>query len=237
MRSLIFALTLLLPLGACADEAEDNFVSANLITIFYHEMGHALIDIMRLPVFGQEEDAADMASVLFLENTFSEEDAVSIAYDSALGLYAESQNETDPNETAWGVHGASLQRFYNLVCLFYGANVDTRDGFAEDMGLPAARAETCEAEYQLADESWGPIFDELFDAGPGDSIIYTGSDEGFAQDIISGEVATLNELLALPEGLEVTVEPCGQPNAFYDPSLVRVIICTEFEPYLRKLAP
>ncbi|WP_439148477.1 DUF4344 domain-containing metallopeptidase [Sulfitobacter sp.] len=236
MRQLLFALAILLPIGACAEEAEDNFVSANLISIFYHEMGHALIDIMRLPVFGQEEDAADMASILFLDNTFSEQDALSIAYDTALGLHAESRNEPDPNDTAWGVHGASLQRFYNLVCLFYGADVDTRDDFAIDMGLPAERARTCAHEYQLADESWGPVFDELFDSGPGASMIYTGSDDGFAQDIIFTEVATLNELLTLPEDLEVTVEPCGQPNAFYDPSLVKIIICAEFEPYLRKLA-
>ena len=80
------------------------------------------------------------------------------------------------------------------------------------------------------------MFDELFDAGPGASMIYTGSDDGFAQDIIFTEVATLNELLTLPADLEVTVEPCGQPNAFYDPSLVKIIICAEFEPYLRKLA-
>ena len=34
------------------------------------------------------------------------------------------------------VHGPDLQRFYNLVCLFYGADPDTRDDFAADMNLP-----------------------------------------------------------------------------------------------------
>ena len=52
---------LMLPGLAAADEEREAFVEANLLGIFYHELGHALIDILQLPVFGQEEDAADVA--------------------------------------------------------------------------------------------------------------------------------------------------------------------------------
>ncbi len=51
---------LLLPAASHADARREAFVEANLLGIFYHELGHALIDILGLPVFGQEEDAADV---------------------------------------------------------------------------------------------------------------------------------------------------------------------------------
>jgi len=237
IRSLVLALAALAPLHAQADAIEDEFVSANLISVFYHEMGHALIDILRLPVFGQEEDAADTASILFVHDTFNDEDALSIAYDAALGFAAAAENEGSIDETAWDVHGASLQRFFNLVCIFYGGDVDGRDDFAEDMGLPAERAVTCQEEFELADDSWGPVFDELYEAGAGESLKYSGPAGSFTHDIIAAEVDAINGLMSLPEDLEISVEPCGEANAFYDSSLVKITICSEFEPYLRKIAP
>ncbi|MEH6737641.1 MAG: DUF4344 domain-containing metallopeptidase [Sulfitobacter sp.] len=106
-----------------SEEATDPFVEANLLSIFYHELGHALIDVMHLPVFGQEEDAADTASILLIDSTFEDETAIEIAYGAALGFQAEA-GET-ANDIAWSdVHGPDLQRFYNLVCLFYGADPD-----------------------------------------------------------------------------------------------------------------
>ncbi|MBA4350919.1 MAG: hypothetical protein C0427_06690, partial [Rhodobacter sp.] len=37
-----------------------------MLAIFYHELGHALIDVMQLPVLGLEEDAADVLSVVMI---------------------------------------------------------------------------------------------------------------------------------------------------------------------------
>ncbi len=235
--NLVFAVAVLAPLQAQADAIEDDFVSANLISVFYHEMGHALIDILRLPVFGQEEDAADTASILFIHDTFDDKAALSIAYDAALGFAAAADNEGSADETAWHVHGASLQRFFNLVCIFYGGDVDARDDFAQDMGLPEERAVTCQEEFELADDSWGPVFDELYEVGAGDSLTFSGPADSFTHDIIAAEVDAINGLMSLPQDLEITVEPCGEANAFYDPALVKITICSEFEPYLREIAP
>lgn len=40
---------LLVPGMAIADDAREAFVEANLLGVFYHELGHALIDILQLP--------------------------------------------------------------------------------------------------------------------------------------------------------------------------------------------
>ena len=45
-------------------EAAMDFVRGNVLSIFYHEFGHALVDILGVPVMGREEDAADALSVV-----------------------------------------------------------------------------------------------------------------------------------------------------------------------------
>lgn len=225
------------PAAAQDRTAEDIFVEANLLSVFYHEMGHALIDVMRLPVFGQEEDAADVASVLLIDAIFDAESALDLAYDSSLGFAAEAmwEEEMRLEPAFWGVHGSSEQRFYNTVCLFYGADPEGRDDFAADMDLPEARAETCEEEFILAEESWGPVLDELFGAeGPEmDLQILGGSDLIIA--LMAEEVAYLNDTMRLPEPVTVSVEECGEINAFYIPDDQVILMCTEYEDYLREL--
>ncbi len=223
--------------AAFADEAEDLFVEANLLSVFYHEMGHALIDVMRLPVFGQEEDAADVASILLIDSIFDAETALDLAYDASLGFAAEAMWEEDMElEPAfWDVHGSSEQRFYNSVCLFYGADPEARDDFAADMDLPPERAETCEEEYVLAEESWGPVLDELFGADGPELTLDVRADDGLTADLVAEEVVYLNDTMRLPEPVTVFVEPCGEINAFYIPDERAIVMCTEFEGYLREL--
>jgi len=233
MRRLAIALACA-PLAAQADTAADNFVESNLLSIFYHELGHALIDVMALPVFGQEEDAADTASILLIDASFDNGRATDIAYDAALGFSAEAQ--ASGTDIAWSdVHGADQQRFFNLVCLFYGADPAARDDFAADMDLPQERAETCAEEFALADESWGPVFDTLLDAGAGDSLTFISNSDTLTTRIIQTEVAALNAELSLPAPVSVRVESCNEPNAFYDPEARNIIICTEFDAHLRSI--
>ena len=222
---------LMLATPVAADEGREAFVEANLLGIFYHELGHALIDILGLPVFGQEEDAADVASVLLIDGFYEEEDAQALAYDTAFGFLGEAALG---DVTYWDVHGPDEQRFYNTVCLFYGANPDAREDFAIDLGLPEERAVTCPEEFQLALDSWGPAFDEI--AGQGNSILF--NDGGYnllTTDVMAAEVAALNDDFDLPTPLIVRVESCGEANAFYDLGTTEIIMCTEFEDHLLAL--
>jgi len=221
-------------------QATQDFVEANLLSIFYHELGHALIDILQLPVFGQEEDAADVASVLMLHNFYEEEAAQSLVYDTAFGFLGEAAQVDEP--AWWDTHGPDLQRYYNLVCLFYGANPDERDHLAVDLDLPEERAETCEEEYELAADSWEPIFDQLAQNAPGNTILdatVSGDSDAtiFTENVIQIEIDALNQDFAFPSPLKITIEPCDEANAFYDLSTQEIIMCTELADHLITLAP
>ncbi|MGJ8628624.1 MAG: DUF4344 domain-containing metallopeptidase [Sulfitobacter sp.] len=232
-----FAAALLISAPAFAkDEAStDNYIEANLISIFYHELGHAMIDIMALPVFGQEEDAADTASVLLIDALYDDETAKDIARDAAFGFLDEAETSGD-TPAWWDVHGPDLQRYYNLVCLFYGADPDARAHLAAELELPEDRADSCEEEFDLAVSSWGPVIDDIAQAGAGETIQYEGTAKTLTERLISDEVAALNAEFSLPETLKVEVKACDEANAYYDPETVSITICSEFESHLRILA-
>lgn len=213
----------------------DNYVEANLISIFYHELGHALIDIMDLPVFGQEEGAADTASILMIDAFYDNNSAVDIARDAAFGFLDEADTSGD-TPAWWDVHGPDQQRYYNLVCLFYGADPDARAGLADELELPEDRADSCEEEFDLAVSSWCPVTEDIAQTGAGETIQYEGAAKTLTQRLISDEVASLNAEFSLPETLKVEVKACDEANAFYDPKTVSITICSEFESHLRNLA-
>ena len=232
-------LALLLPSNHLfADEANGSgFVEANILAVFYHELGHAVIDVEAVPIFGQEEDAADNFSIFLIDALFQDEVAQAFAYDASFGFLVEAELRAELGEDAvwWGVHGPDEQRFYNTVCLFYGASPETREQFALDMELPPERAETCAEEYDQANQSWGAVLDELSQRGGGTSLSFASDEPGFATEIIRSEVEYLNSEFTLAAPIAVTVEDCGEPNAFYDPSHRLIVFCTEFEDHLHDL--
>lgn len=237
LRPLILSALVVTATPVFADKAEDGFVESNLLGILYHELGHAFIDILKLPVFGQEEDAADVASILMIDTLFEEEAAAQIAYDAAFGFLGEDDAQGGQEPAWWDVHGPDLQRYYNLVCLFAGADMDAREDIAEELGLPEERMVTCEDEYFLAIDSWGPVFDEMAEKAPGKSFVYKGGNETFTEQVIAAEVAALNKDFVLPTSLPISVAECGEPNAFYDTGTVEIVICSEFEGWLRQMMP
>ena len=223
-----------------ANETEDTqrFIESNILGIFYHELGHAVIDLERLPVLGQEEDAADVFSIFMIDALFDDESAESLAYDASFGFWAEAEDrDTFAEEIAWwDVHGPDEQRYFNTVCVFYGADPERRQQFADDLGLPEERAETCDFEYQQANESWGRVLDRLVSRGPGQTLRFQSSQESIIAQTLAFEIQQLNAELQLSQEIEVTVESCGEANAYYDPEDKEIVFCTEFEDHLKKLS-
>lgn len=241
----LFCACLVTPGGAAPVDANSrDFIASNLIAIFYHEIGHALIDIMRLPIYGQEEDAADVLSALLVHKSFTEEGALRVAKATAQGFLREHESLAASGDDVayWDVHGPDLQRYFTFVCLFYGADPQARQAYADELNLPPFRQQTCADEYRQAARAWEPVMDRLTKKGHGRPIRFLADYRvdvfgHLAIDVIEEQVASMNSEMTLPDSLLVRVEACGTSNSFYDPDLREILVCTEYARSLSELAP
>ncbi|MGO4907544.1 DUF4344 domain-containing metallopeptidase [Pseudorhodobacter sp. W20_MBD10_FR17] len=231
--ALLSLVLLAFPQPLRADGAQD-FVTANIISTLYHEFGHALINITDAPVLGQEEDAADILSVVLLDAFWEEDAAQSITALTALSFELAAQENEDP--AYWDVHGLDMQRYYNQVCLFYGADPETRAELAQDFELPEERAASCVDEFNLAADSWAAVLEPLETQKPSKSIQFNGETSSEIGALLADEIHELNSSYHLPKSIAVKLESCGEENAFYDPETTAITICTEYVDFLQRQA-
>ncbi len=219
------------------DEEAANFVSSNVIATFYHELGHALIDVLELPVLGREEDAADALSAYLTHQIWEEETASAMIADTA-NAYLMYNDEASANgyETAyWDEHSLDLQRYYNLICLFYGADPDNRDFILTDFELPEDRAERCPDEFAQTDAAWGGMLDSAQYSQGAAGLVMQGDASDPIAALLATEVADMNKAYSLPTEVLVEVADCGEANAFYNPGTKTITMCTEYAADLQRL--
>lgn len=122
----------------------DEVIVGGFIDAIFHELGHALFDMLNIPVFGREEDAADQLSA-FLMLQFGK-DVARTTIRGAAFTYLNSKNPRTRTEFA-DEHGAPAQRFFNYICLAYGGEPEAFKEYIDQGVLPKARAEFCTREY------------------------------------------------------------------------------------------
>jgi hypothetical protein len=120
-----------------------------LLDVFLHEAGHAVFKSLKIPIFGREEDAADQFSSIIM-----------MQYDPArarrLILGSAYQYKPDVKQAQRSIditkfsdeHGHPAQRFFNVLCIAYGADPKLFSDIVEKGYLPKNRAEGCAGEYQ-----------------------------------------------------------------------------------------
>ena len=117
--------------------------------IFFHELGHALIDYYAAPVLGGEEDAVDHLSTLLLLATAGPDVAT-----LAAGYWgARSAMMVAPLDFA-DAHSLDGQRFFDILCLVYGSAPEAHADLVTSNLLSEARAGECPREYALVRDSW-----------------------------------------------------------------------------------
>ena len=121
-------------------------VSGQFLFTAAHEMAHAVFDILDVPLFGRPEDAADQFAAYILLR-LGKQDARKLI-EGAAYMYKEYVGRpvvTVPLTAFADVHGAPMQRFYDLLCVAYGADPEL---FAPVKGyLPERRVPGCKTEY------------------------------------------------------------------------------------------
>jgi hypothetical protein len=138
-------------MGQPQAQALESALGATLFT-FFHELGHALIDIKKLPVTGREEDAVDQLSTLILLEGGSE--GAEMAFSGARAMAALGAQSNMP---FWDEHSFGEQRFYNVACLILGSNPGKYIMLASEGFIPTGRAVQCQDEYQKGSGAWQQI--------------------------------------------------------------------------------
>jgi hypothetical protein len=120
---------------------------APFLFIMLHETAHAVFAILDVPVLGREEDAADQVATLAaikIGGTFAER----MLKGAALMYERDSKARKVGEEDFADMHGLDRQRYYNVLCLAWGAD-PKRFAFAQELGhLPQERAEGCADEFK-----------------------------------------------------------------------------------------
>lgn len=174
--------------------------------IFYHELGHALIDIFEIPSTGREEDAVDQFSTLFLLDT---DVGIASALSGASFFYkiAESSGGSVQDLAFWDEHSLNQQRFYNIVCLVFGSDpnryqnlvMQNSKGFLPGNGsgiLPKERAVRCPSEYADINRSWNILIN--------DYVVFKNSPN-------TSQTATTTQPVATNSNPPVTTNPVSNP--------------------------
>lgn len=131
------------------EELESAILDASTFVLF-HEVGHALVDVLDLPVTGREEDAVDGLATLVTTMLDDGGSEIALTGGISFGLATEDFEEAD----FWDEHSLDAQRFYGILCWVYGSDPETYESLLEDLEIPEERASRCIEEFEQIDRSW-----------------------------------------------------------------------------------
>ena len=120
-----------------------------VLDIFLHETGHAVFNMLQIPVLGREEDAADQFSA-YIMLRLGKDEARRMILGSAY-QYAIRQpgpQVTVPIESFSDEHSLPAQRAFTMLCIAYGSDKELFIDIVEKDFLPKTRAQSCQTEYE-----------------------------------------------------------------------------------------
>lgn len=136
-----------------SDEKSYSKMSDAVRFVFLHEIAHALIDQYKLPIAGNEEDAADRCSA-YINLKELGEDGVRAVFAAADAFEIESKQSTNSKRNMADEHLLREQRFYNSLCMIYGSDPEKHSNIVSDGYLPKERAVRCQGEFRRNVDSW-----------------------------------------------------------------------------------
>jgi hypothetical protein len=211
-----------------------------MLFVLLHEMAHVSITQMGLPVLGRMEDAADTYATLRLirsGSNFSHR----VLTEAAQGWFmADRRDQKAGDKVAYyDDHGFNQQRAYQIVCLMVGSDDEKFKDLAKETKLPEERQDTCAGDYHNARYSWDLVL-KPHRRSPDQpktriDVVY-GPAEGRAaraqqvnRSILLLETVAEHaaEEFAWPAPFTLEMQSCGYPNARWDLSVHKLIVCYE----------
>ena len=228
-------MTLCLGLLSAAPASAD-FVLNNLRFTLYHEVGHAVIDQLALPVYGPQENAADSFGLVLADRLHDEPEMQALIRDmTSLARQEAGEELFDP----WGEYMPGPQRLSRAICLWFGLNPDIRGPGARALGMPEARRRECAAYGRSIQAAWSGV---LRDLAPKSETAEVSSGlrparRGKMLRLLKRDIERVNGVLALPRSVPVRQVDCGEDNAFYFQVDERIEFCAEMIDALRARKP
>jgi len=141
----------------------DSAFEGGIVFILLHETAHALFDLLKAPILGREEDAADNVAAFLLLR--AGEGIARRVLAGAAWMYLHDSKGRLPDESDFAdVHGLDSQRFYNVLCMAHGSNPASFKGMVDKGYLPKDRAETCAEEFHQVAYAMKKLIDPSLDA-------------------------------------------------------------------------
>jgi hypothetical protein len=135
----------------------DDAKIGQFLWLTLHEVGHATFDILKVPIFGHEEDAADnFATYIMLQFVEARRMIGGAAWAWSTYMRDYKRNPVVQVRLASFAsdHGLPQERFYNLLCLAFGANPVRFADLAQEGYLPPTRAPNCQHEYKVVADAF-----------------------------------------------------------------------------------
>ena len=217
-----------------------EFVTGNMLFVGFHELGHAVIQQLGLPVLGRAEDAADSFATIALLK-IGTDFSYNVLVQAARGWFLSARRDHKEGDALlfYDEHGLDKQRAYQIVCLMVGSNEDQFKELADWVQMPASRQDTCAGDYSNAQFSWNAELkphlrapdqpkskiDVAYDPVAGKLDVYARTFRaiGFLETI-AGYAA---DLVVWPHPISVVMQGCGDANASWNVEALKEILCYE----------
>jgi hypothetical protein len=125
----------------------EDAVVGPFVDVLLHETSHAIFDLLKIPLVGREEDAADQLAAFILLQFGN--DAARRTISGAALLFRQMATEQQPGSADYAaVHGLPAQRFVNVLCIAYGAEPKLFADYVKQGFLPGHRIGPCRWEYR-----------------------------------------------------------------------------------------
>jgi DNA-binding Xre family transcriptional regulator len=217
-----------------------EFVVGNMLFVGFHELGHALIHELGLPVLGREEDAADSFATLAMIN-IGTDFSTRVLVQAARGWFLSANRDRKEGEKLefYDEHGLDQQRAYEIVCLMVGWNEDKFKELADWVHMPPERQDSCGGDYSNAEYSWKTVLKPFRRAPdqPKSKIDINYGDAKGKLEVYERSLRTIgyletiadyaSELIVWPRPISIVLQECGDANAQWSPVTKTEMLCYE----------
>lgn len=238
--SLVISIAMIAPSKALDPDAmtdREEYIVGNAYHVLMHEMGHLIIDQLRLAILGQEEDAADNFATIALidEDTAFADNALA---NTAHFWFVLSDEQGSDASNYFAEHDLDIQRAYRIVCHLVGVDAEAFGYLAEAAELSEDNYETCGANFEQTADSWFSTLDAYKpDEGFQNQVdlVYQEPEPQFEAAllllrdslIVEDAIAFIDTHVELPNPITLRAASCGEANAYYDSSDVSITMCYE----------